>query len=675
MHGHFPVLLRGRLIGIELRRHHGRSLALGLGLFLATTSAVVLGAGISQEHLDLGGGSGAAQARSLGQPDLIVRGPAGGLSAEQLDEVRTMPDVDVAAPLALVGYVDVPVGSTAPRPAGHWVTNPGLRATQWRLDAPADAGAPTSRFLLVGVDSVLEQRLIGLGARVVHGTALDAAPSDPVAGVVPALVGPAPGAEGGPGVPSDASVPEAMLDAGRAGGSVLLDAYLPVDADLAADADGDGEPDAQVRASDLVDGPRRAARSVQAVGTLDATTVAELLGADAPLAAGTAGVLVVPVGDVAALADPSAYTGAAGLLVSSIRVRVEGPDGGVVHDERVRSVAETVLRRTGLGVTVDGRPGHLSPAFDIQNAVMTTVVLLVALAFVLNAVGASLRTRRSDFSTLLAVGWRPFDVVLSALLELAVIAVPAGAVAGLVARGLSVWTGDDVSWAQAAGAVPVALALVIAGGAWPAWGAATTPVVEGPWRTGRFGRPGPARTMVQLAYRNVTRVRGRSAVAIASVATAAATMTAVIAVNLSYGGAVVGSLLGGPVAFTAGPVDVLATGALLVLGCIIVTDVISMSVRERRGELAAMRALGWSRVSLSRLVMTETIVTALIGGALGAFATAAALSSMVGDVSVGVVVAAAVSCGAGVGICAMTVQVPLSGIRGMTTMRVLGEEI
>jgi putative ABC transport system permease protein len=58
----------------------------------------------------------------------------------------------------------------------------------------------------------------------------------------------------------------------------------------------------------------------------------------------------------------------------------------------------------------------------------------------------------------------------------------------------------------------------------------------------------------------------------------------------------------------------LIIGTIVILG---IANTIGMSIVERRGELATMRALGVSPRAVARLLYTEALLTGLLGGVLG----------------------------------------------------------
>ena len=68
----------------------------------------------------------------------------------------------------------------------------------------------------------------------------------------------------------------------------------------------------------------------------------------------------------------------------------------------------------------------------------------------------------------------------------------------------------------------------------------------------------------------------------------------------------------------------------LVLGAISVTNTMAMSVFERTRELGMLRAVGMTRIQVRRMIRHESVVTSLIGAALG-LPLGIALAALVGE--------------------------------------------
>jgi putative ABC transport system permease protein len=75
---------------------------------------------------------------------------------------------------------------------------------------------------------------------------------------------------------------------------------------------------------------------------------------------------------------------------------------------------------------------------------------------------------------------------------------------------------------------------------------------------------------------------------------------------------------------------ILTIGGVVFFTLLLVTgNTMAMSVRERRGELGVMKALGFSDFSVLGLVLSESVVHAFLGGGIGL--AAVKLFSLQGD--------------------------------------------
>ncbi|SCE72025.1 FtsX-like permease family protein [Micromonospora viridifaciens] len=150
-----------RFVWSHLRGRLGRSLALLLGILVATTGFTVLTGTTETARLRV---SGTLDANARAAYDILVRpkdarsaletdhdlvrpnhasGLFGGITREQLEQIRRLPDVELAAPIAMVGYTMVTV------PVSFDVTDavdPSLRQQVIRLDPTLAADRGLTRW-------------------------------------------------------------------------------------------------------------------------------------------------------------------------------------------------------------------------------------------------------------------------------------------------------------------------------------------------------------------------------------------------------------------------------------------------------------------------------------------------------------------------------------------------
>jgi len=408
------------------------------------------------------------------------------------------------------------------------------------------------------------------------------------------------------------------------------------------------------------------------------------------------------------LENSGVYTGVhAADPISVIRVRVAGvtrPDA--LSRERVNTVAQQIAQRTGLDVdivvgsspspvTIDLPAGKFGPppltlsenwvkkgvallilnAVDKTSVALFTLILVVCVLFVGNAATAAVRGRRRELGVLAALGWRRSRLFATILGELAGTGLAAGLLAAAIAVPASAGLGLDASPGRALLAVPVAIAVAVAGGLLPAWRAARAdPVssVRPPVLAVR--RAHHPRGITSLALLNVARTPGRTLIGVASLAIGIAALTMLIAVTVAFRGQIAGSLLGNAVTVQVRGVDYAAAGATAALGALAVADVVFLNIRERAAELATMRSFGWREHALARLVVTEGAVIGVIGSLAGAGLGLAGAAWFAGQLPSRLLAIAAAAVAAGAVITAAATLLPAGLLRRLPAAHLLGEE-
>ena len=87
---------------------------------------------------------------------------------------------------------------------------------------------------------------------------------------------------------------------------------------------------------------------------------------------------------------------------------------------------------------------------------------------------------------------------------------------------------------------------------------------------------------------------------------------------MAFRGSVVGSVLGDAISLRARRVDYLAVVVTLLLAAVAVADIGYLNMRERRTDLALLRAVGWPGRQLVRLIGTEGLLIGAAGALAGA---------------------------------------------------------
>jgi hypothetical protein len=418
--------------------------------------------------------------------------------------------------------------------------------------------------------------------------------------------------------------------------------------------------------------------------------------------------LITTLAALPALENTPVYNGVpADNPVSVIRVKVAGVTGpGALSRERISAVAQQIEQRTGLDVdivagsspapvTIDLPAGKFGQppltlsedwvkegvavailnAVDKKSVALFTLVLVVCVLFVCNAATAAVRGRRRELGVLASLGWRRSRLFATVLGEVAGIGMAAGLLAAMVSLPVSAGLGLRASPGRALLAVPVAIAVAVAGGLAPAWLAARAePVssVRPPVLAVR--RAHHPRGITSLALLNVARTPGRTLIGAVSLAVGIAALTLLTAVTFAFRGVVVGSLLGDAVAVQVRGVDYVAAGATVALGVLAVADVVFLNIRERAAELATIRSFGWRDTALARLVVTEGAIIGVIGSLSGAGLGLGAAAWFAGQLPAQLLAVAAAAVAAGIIITAAAALLPAGLLRRLPTAHLLAEE-
>ncbi|MCW2917717.1 MAG: hypothetical protein JWN52_5785 [Actinomycetia bacterium] len=331
--------------------------------------------------------------------------------------------------------------------------------------------------------------------------------------------------------------------------------------------------------------------------------------------------------------------------ISAIRVRVAGVTGvDPVSRARVNAAVDAIhlaFPTLDVDVTVGSSPApqtivlpanmkitegwtakgvalRILRAVDTKSAILFVLVLVVCGLFLSQAALASVRSRRTEIGTLRCLGWSTREIFIVILGELFTVGVIAGALGSLLAYGLGTVLDLHTTTVHAALVFPVAVLLALVAGSVPAWRATRLEPLDAirPPVT-PSGRARPVHSVAGMALRNLTRVRGRTILGAAGLALGVAAFTILLAVTLAFQGEVTGSLLGNAIVAQARAADYLSVALSLLLGAAGAVDVLVLSQRERAGDLAVLRATGWTSRNLARLTLYEGVGLALLGGLTG----------------------------------------------------------
>jgi putative ABC transport system permease protein len=340
--------------------------------------------------------------------------------------------------------------------------------------------------------------------------------------------------------------------------------------------------------------------------------------------------------------------------IGSIRVRVSGLHGDVQEQlQKIAYVGHEIAKATGLETVVTagssptvvrvGLPGGKfgRPALELSDPATSILVALVVLRqadreslalfvlilvvcalFLAGAALAAVRARREEIATLRALGWARHHVFGLVLGEVAMLGMLSGG-AGVVISALLVRLLElSVPFWHVIVVLPVAVVLAVVSGLLPALLASRTdpagglaPAARSPGR-----RAWPIRSIRAMALAGVTRTPGRCALAAVALAIGVAGLTVLLAAEVSFTHSIGDSALAGLVTATTRGTDLASALLAVGLGAAAVGDVTYLNLRERATELAALAACGWGRSELLRLLVIESLVTAVFGAVVGASA-------------------------------------------------------
>ena len=365
--------------------------------------------------------------------------------------------------------------------------------------------------------------------------------------------------------------------------------------------------------------------------------------------------------------------------ISVVRVRVAGVKGfDRLSQERIKTVAQLVHDRTGLAVditagssptpiTIDlpagrfGRPAlalreewvkkgaavSYLRALDRKDLALFALVLVVCAVFLLNGALAAVRGRRAELGALLTVGWSRRAIFQAVLGELALIGLVAGAAGTGFAAALVAGFHLDLPLVRTLYVLPIAVGLAVLGGIVPAWQSTLGSPLDAlrpPVRARRRSRH--VRSLPALALVNLTRVPLRTGLGASGLALGVAALTVLVAIERSFQGTLVGTLLGNAVSLQVRGPDFVAIGLTIALAAVSAADVLYLNLRERAAEFVTLETTGWSPAQIGRVVVLEAVALSFLAALAGAAAGIAVAAGFLG-VPVGSLALAALIAGGG----------------------------
>jgi putative ABC transport system permease protein len=353
-------------------------------------------------------------------------------------------------------------------------------------------------------------------------------------------------------------------------------------------------------------------------------------------------------------ADPAHFQGRpGGAFISVVRVRVDGVDQpGRLAEARLARIAADIHDATGLRVDivkgasprplqVDLPAGRLGrPALTVtepwsvkgvalrftrtvsaQNVGLFSLALVDATILVGTTAYSSVRRRRREFGVLRALGWPSPRIALLVELETLLAGLAAGVAALAAGLPLAAQAGvRALPWTVAA-AVPLALAIAGLAALLPALSAARGATLTILTSRGRVRRSRPPRSAVTLGLRDLAGMwRVEALLGAGAIGLGAAMLGGVVLIATAFRGRLDTTVLGVYLAGRVHPFHLVVAVLTLGIGALAAGQVVTLGYLERQTQLAVLRALGWPRRQVLRLLAAQGLALGVAGGLAGALA-------------------------------------------------------
>jgi predicted lysophospholipase L1 biosynthesis ABC-type transport system permease subunit len=366
--------------------------------------------------------------------------------------------------------------------------------------------------------------------------------------------------------------------------------------------------------------------------------------------------LLTTLDAAAYFARPDRFEGGLGdKFISAIRLRVGGTDQpGPAAQARLSRVAAAIHDQTGLqvdivkgsspkAILVDlpsgkfGRPSltvkegwsvkgvgfRFLQAASLQNLLMFCLVLVAAALLVAQTAYVSVRRRRSELAVLRAIGWTPWRIAILIELEMLILGLGVGTVGLAVGLLITSLAHLGSTWWTVAGVVPLSVLIALLAGMIPA-----VSTMRG--TTSVMSKLEPIRerqlppSSLALGLRQVTAWRWDVAMGIAALALGATLLGGIELISAGFRGQLDTTILGAYLSGQVRPFHFVVAALTLVVGAIAAAQVITLTYLERRVHLATLRALGWSRADVVKMLLGQAIGLGLIAAVIAGAAMIAA---------------------------------------------------
>src|SRR6266571_2888807 len=264
----------------------------------------------------------------------------------------------------------------------------------------------------------------------------------------------------------------------------------------------------------------------------------------------------------------------------------------------------------------DGRPG--AAFISVVRVKLAGVAILVGeIAY------TAVRRRRPEFGVLRALGWPTRRVAALVELEMLLLGLAVGVISLALGLPLAALAGVRILvWTMVA-AVPLAMAVAALAAVLPALAAArgTTMRVLTVGGRGRVRRSRPPRFAFTLGLRDLVGLwRTEALLGVIAITLGAAMLGTVVLVAAAFRGQLDTTVLGLYLGERVRPFHVAVAALTLAIGALAAGQIVTLGYLERQAQLAALRALGWRRAHVLRLLAAQGLALGTVGGLAGALA-------------------------------------------------------
>lgn len=272
----------------------------------------------------------------------------------------------------------------------------------------------------------------------------------------------------------------------------------------------------------------------------------------------------------------------------------------------------------------------------LQHLWLVLVLLTAALVYLVAAFTSLGLADISATAIRRAVGWSRRRVFLHQMRRAFLL----GITGSVVGAGAGFLVGElfqlPVSLSLAALGLPVGILACCLAALFPAWRAGILPlgtVLSG----GEVALAGTARRtdataqhIFRIAVVELLRLRIRALLALAAGVVATGSLLVLIGIRTQFGGSLQVTVLGQAILLKTGPLQIAVTVAASLLAVALMGEILWQAVIDRRQDIGVLRAVGWARSQVARLMMWQGVMLGCTCALVGVGITSVLLYGVLG---------------------------------------------